>query len=281
MSLWMYILWILVVFYVILCIVFYFFQEFFFFRPEKLPSDFKFQYPFPYDEQTFEMSDGGTINAIHFTVPNSKGVIFYIKGNSRSIKGWGKFARDFVGKGYDFFICDYRGFGKSRGKKTQDILFNDMEVVYHWLLEKYDENKIIIYGRSFGSGIATKIASINHPKMLILDSPYYSFLDQVRRFGFWMPVSWLLRYKIRTDLYIKEVQCPVFIFHGAKDWLIPSYNSQKLKSENKQKIKLYVIERAHHNNLNDYPEYHDKLYDVLNNDKLYWKANADLFEKNK
>ncbi len=279
MSTWLIICWIIGLLYVLLCTVFYFFQEFFFFRPEKLPSDFKFQYPFPYDEHTFDMPENGTVNSILFTVPNSKGVIFYIKGNSRSIKGWGKFARDFVGKGYDFFICDYRGFGKSRGKKTQDIIYSDMEFIYQWLLLRYDEKQIVIYGRSFGSGIAARIAAWHLPKMLILDSPYYSFRNQVSRFLFWMPIRWLLRYQIRTDLYIKDVKCPVFIFHGAKDWLIPLFNSKKLQTENKQKINLYVIDKAHHNNLNDFPEYHDKLYEVLNNERLIKKANLDLFEK--
>jgi alpha-beta hydrolase superfamily lysophospholipase len=57
------------------------------------------------------MEDGGHINAIYFKVPNSRGVIYYLKGNSRSIKGWGKFAKDFLSNGYDFFMMDYRGSG--------------------------------------------------------------------------------------------------------------------------------------------------------------------------
>ena len=98
------------------------------------------------------MEDGGSINGIHFKVPNSKGVVYYFKGNSRSIKGWGKFARDFVSKGYDFFMVDYRGFGKSRGRRTEAILYSDAQHVYKWLTKHYDEEQIIIYGRSMGSG---------------------------------------------------------------------------------------------------------------------------------
>src|SRR5215510_1466239 len=102
-----------------LCLFFFFFQHFFFFRPEMLHSSFTYQYAFPFEELNFEMEDGGRINAIYFKVPNSRGVIYYLKGNSRSIKGWGKFAKDFVSNGYDFIMMDYRGFGKSRGKRTQ------------------------------------------------------------------------------------------------------------------------------------------------------------------
>ncbi len=122
------------------------------------------------------MEDGGQINAIFFKVPNSLGVVYYMKGNSKSIKGWGKFAKDFVSNGYDFFMMDYRGFGKSRGKRSQARLFNDAQFIYKWLAQSYPEDKIILYGRSWGSGIAARIASWNKPAKLILDSPYFSFL---------------------------------------------------------------------------------------------------------
>ena len=196
--------------YIISILVFYFAQDLFFFRPEKLPDYFRYRYPFPFDEVNFDMEDGGTINGIHFKVPNSKGVVFYFKGNSRSIKGWGKFAKDFVSKGYDFFIIDYRGFGKSRGKRTETILYNDAQHVYKWLSFQYPEEKIILYGRSLGSGIAARIASWNNPRMLILDAPYFSFLKQIKRYGFLLPISLLLKYHIRTDQFITQINCPIF-----------------------------------------------------------------------
>ena len=89
MALWYSLLLSTGMLYGILCLVFYFGQDFFFFRPERLPKWFAYKYPFPFSEVNFEMEDGGLINALHFRVPNSKGVVFYIKGNSRSIKGWG------------------------------------------------------------------------------------------------------------------------------------------------------------------------------------------------
>ena len=95
---WINVLVILAVVYVLIAVIFYFFQHFFFFRPEKLPKHFKYKYPFPFDEVDFEMEDGGQINGLHFKMPNSKGVVLYFKGNSRSIKGWGKFALIFWGK---------------------------------------------------------------------------------------------------------------------------------------------------------------------------------------
>ena len=244
-------------------IIIYFFQHFFFFRPEILPSDFNYDYPFDFEEKTFEMEDGGSVNGILFKVPNSRGIVYYFKGNSRSIKGWAKFSKDFISNGYDFFLMDYRGFGKSKGRRTEQKLYNDSQHIYKWLSERYKEEEIIIYGRSLGSGIATRIASWNNPRMLILDSPYFSFYKHIQRYAFVLPLKWVLRYQIRTDQFIKKVSCPVYIIHGNKDFLIPLYNSKRLRNINPDNISLLTIDGAGHNNLPSYPEYHEFIYDFL------------------
>jgi alpha-beta hydrolase superfamily lysophospholipase len=265
--------------YVGLCLVFYFGQDYFFFRPEVLPRNFEYKYPFPFKEVDFEMEDGGVINGIHFEVPNSKGVVYYLKGNSRSIKGWGKFARDFVSKGYDFFMVDYRGFGKSKGRRTETTLYNDAQTVYRWLADRYPEDKIVIYGRSLGSGIAARIASWNRPRMIILDSPYFSFWKQVHRYGFWLPLRWLLRYKMRVDQFLKTVNCPIFLFHGDRDRLIHYRFSKMLKKLYPNKIKLFTIPDGKHNNLPTFAEYHEWLYDILNDEVLYEELKAELTDR--
>ena len=249
--------------YFVLCMVFYFGQDFFFFRPERLPTWFSYKYPFPFREIDFDMEDGGRVNAILFEVPNSKGVVYYIKGNSRSIKGWGKFAKDFVGKGYDFFILDYRGFGKSRGKRSESILYSDLQHAYRWLENEYPEQSIVLYGRSLGSGLAARIASWNHPRLLLLDSPYFSFYHQIRLYVFWLPLRWLLRYHIRTDQFIQKVECPVHLLHGTSDVLIPYRHSRQLAALKPQNIHLHPIKGAGHNNLPEFAEYHEVLYQLL------------------
>ena len=246
-----------------ICLGFYFFQHFLFFRPETLSTAFQYKYPFPFEELDFDMEDGGRINAIHFKVPNSLGVVYYLKGNSKSIKGWGKFAKDFVSNGYDFFMMDYRGFGKSKGKQNQATLFNDAQFIYQWLAKSYPEHKIILYGRSLGSGVAARIASWNKPRILILDSPYFNFYYNINRFLFFIPIRFLLRYNVRTDQYLKDTSCPVHIVHGTHDRLISFSQSEKLKVLYPEKVILHRVEGARHNNLPDFPEFFEILYDVL------------------
>ena len=262
----------LILVYLGICAAFYFFQHFLFFRPETLATAFQYKYPFPFEELDFQMEDGGRLNAIHFKVPNSLGVVYYLKGNSKSIKGWGKFAKDFLSNGYDFFMMDYRGFGKSRGKRSQATLFNDAQYVYNWLKKSYPEQKIILYGRSLGSGVAAKIASQNKPRILVLDSPYFSFHYTIKRYLFFLPLTLLLRYNVRTDLYLKETTCPVHIVHGTSDRLISFSQSEKLKALYPEKIVLHKVLGAKHNNLPDFPEFFEILYDILYVDPLSKKT---------
>lgn len=241
-------------------------QERFLFQPEVLPQDFKYKYEYPVEEVFFEPESGVRINGLHFKITGAKGVVFYFKGNSRSIKGWGKFARDFVNKDFDFFMIDYRGFGKSRGERSENAIIKDGQIVYDYLKKIYEEEKIIIYGRSIGSGFATKIASQNQPQMLILDSPYYSMLYLLKRKLPFLPVKKLLRYHIRTDLFIQKVQAPIYIIHGNKDRLIPIRNGKKLM-EIAEDASLITIEGGGHNNLPKFNKYHTELREILHSIK--------------
>ena len=103
----------------VLSIVAYFFQEKFIFKPEKLSQDFKFKYDVPFKELFFDVEPGVRINGLHFYRPSPAGLIFYLHGNSRSIKGWAKYANDFYRYNYDVVLVDYRGFGKSTGKRSE------------------------------------------------------------------------------------------------------------------------------------------------------------------
>jgi pimeloyl-ACP methyl ester carboxylesterase len=249
--------------YLMIAFLVYRIQEKFIFKPEKLPQDFQYRYKQPFKELFFEMEDGGRINGLHFKVENARGLVVYFHGNSRSIKGWAKYSTDFLRHGFDVVMIDYRGFGKSIGKRNERTLKSDAQIVYRQLCKEYIEENIIIYGRSMGSGFAAKVASVNHPRMLILDAPYYSFSRLTNRYLPFLPVPWILRYHIRTNSFIKYVRCPIRIIHGTKDWLIPIQSSKDLAAILPEQTILYQIEGGGHNNLPSFPEYYDILGGIL------------------
>ena len=247
----------------LLSIIGYLWQERFIFKPEKLSQDFKFEYDVPFNELFFDVEPGVRINGLHFHREEPLGLVLYLHGNSRSIKGWAKYAKDFYRYNYDVVLVDYRGFGKSTGKRSEKEMLNDIQHVYDSLAVQYPEHHIIVYGRSIGSGFAAKIASDNRPRYLILDAPYYSFKKVVERFLPILPVSLVLRYHLRTDRWIRHVNCHTYIIHGTLDWLIPIRHSEKLQRISPGKITLIRIHGGGHNNLPQFPEYHNFLRDIL------------------
>jgi len=247
----------------VVSILLYFIQERFIFKPEKLPTDFKFKYDAPFRELFFDPAPGVRINGLHFFVKDPLGLILYFHGNTRSIKGWAKYAKDFYRYQYDVVLVDYRGFGKSTGKRSEKKILSDMQYVYNWLSERYPENHILVYGRSLGSGFATKIASDNRPRYLILDSPFYNFQKVAERILPILPVKYILRYRLRTNKWIKRVNCHTYIIHGTKDRLIPIRHSVKLQQLNPNKITLIRIQGGGHNNLPSFVEYHNFIRDIL------------------
>jgi uncharacterized protein len=252
-----------VIFYIVLLVIAYFIQERFIFKPEKLKQDFKFNYNTPFEELFFDVEPGVRINALHFYFPKPHGLILYFHGNTRSIKGWAKYAKDFFIYNYDVVLVDYRGFGKSTGKRSETAMLNDMQFVYQKLLEKYPEQHLIIYGRSMGSGFATKLACDNNPRYLILDAPYFSFAKVAQRIMPILPAKLVLRFHLRTDKWMPNVKCHTYILHGTKDWLIPIKQSEALRNINKHKITLIKIHGGGHNNLPNFPEYHNFIRDIL------------------
>ena len=252
--------------YLALALIVYFVQERFIFKPEKLPQDFEYKYAVPFEELFFDVAEGIRINGLHFYCPNPKGLILYFHGNSRSIKGWAKHAKDFYRYQYDVVLVDYRVFGKSTGKRSEKDMHNDMQFVYESLLKKHAENYILVYGRSLGSGFAVKIAADNSPRYLILDAPYFSFIKVAERFTPFLPHKWLLRYHLHTDQWIRKVNCHTYILHGTRDRLIPIRHSEKLQMLNPRMITLIRIHGGGHNNLPSFPEYHNFIRDILKSD---------------
>lgn len=248
---------------VLVLLLVYLLQDKFIFKPEKLPRDFQYKYDIPFTELNFDVEPGVVINGLHFYREAPKGLILYFHGNTRSIKGWAKYARDFYRYDYDVVLVDYRGFGKSTGHRSERLMLKDMQVVYQQLAARYAEHHMIVYGRSLGSGFAAKIASDNRPRYLILDSPYYNFVKVVERFIPILPVRWVMRYHLRTDRWIRHVNCHTYIIHGTKDRLIPIRHSEALQKLNPSKITLIRIVNGRHNNLPDFPEYHAFVRDIL------------------
>ncbi|VAV82860.1 hypothetical protein MNBD_BACTEROID02-1186 [hydrothermal vent metagenome] len=266
MPYWLQIILIIAIVYVVISVALYFLQDYFLFKPEKLSKDFQFYYDNQEtEEHNLETRDGATINGLLFKPKNkSRGLVLYLKGNSKSIKGWGKFAVDFTRHDYSVLMVDYRGFGKSTGKRSQKAIKRDLQEIYNKIKEKTTEDRIVIYGRSLGSGFASKLASMNNPRMLILDAPYYSLRKVTGRYMPFMPLSVIMKYPLPTYKWLKYVNCPIHIIHGTHDKLIPFKTSVKLSQIKPKITRLYTVIGGGHKNLNNFESYHKMLGEIIN-----------------
>lgn len=240
----------------------YYFQHRVIFFPERLNKDFQYDFDDPYDERNFQINEDVIINTLHFKVDESQGVIFYLHGNAGSLRSWGEVAADFTRFQYDVLMIDYRGFGKSRGKISEHALYDDAQYIYNKLKNEYPENKIIVFGRSIGTGIASYIASENNPACLVLESPYLSIPYLAKRYYPWFPQK-LIRFKFRNDIHVKKVSCPIYIFHGSEDEIINVESSRKLSTLLKPSDKVFIIPGGHHNDLSFFEEYETHLKSIL------------------
>jgi pimeloyl-ACP methyl ester carboxylesterase len=241
----------------------YLFQEKLIFQTEKLSAKYKFSFKNSFEEITYKTEDGHSLNALLFKVKDSKGIIYYHHGNAGTLETWGQKASDFLEKGYDFLVYDYRGYGKSTGKiKSEKMLYADATLIYKELLYDYKERDIIVYGTSLGTGIASFVAQENHPSKLILETPYFNFY-KVAKFHYpYLPNTILLNYQFKTNKYLPKVKGDVHLVHGTEDETVP-YRSSLLLEELSDNITLLTIKEGSHNNLNTFKEYHVWLEGIL------------------
>lgn len=242
----------------------YFLQEKLLFLPTELPQDYQYTFVHYFEEVFLTPEDNVSINAIHFKTVNPKGVILYFHGNAGDLSRWGTISEFFVAKDYDVFIMDYRTYGKSKGKLSEQAFYNDAQFCYDYVLKSYSEEKITLYGRSLGTGISTFLASQNNPKQLILETPYYSILDVVKQRFPIFPVSSLLKYTFPSNEFIVDVKCPITMFHGTDDGIVPYTSAEKLKVvAPKGKATFITIEGGTHNNLIEFEAYRNGIDKIL------------------
>jgi len=254
---------ILGILYIIICGLMYFLQEKIIFFPEKLNQNYAFGFKANFEELSIRTNGNVNLHGILFKADSSKGLIFYLHGNAGSLRSWGQIAENYTDLEYDLFMLDYRGYGKSGGRiSSQNQLFNDIQIAYDSLKTRYEESGIIILGYSIGTGPAAKLASANHPKMLILQAPYYSLEDLMMQ-SYPLRPTFLLKYKLETKEYIRECTMPIVIFHGDLDEVIYYNSSVKLKECIKATDTLITLTGQRHNGMTDNPEYLMHLKRIL------------------
>ena len=251
--------------YYALCMILYIKQEDFIFKSKKVHVDAKLGFTSNHREQFYPTSDNGKIHTVLFKGGHiSHRVVFYLHGARGHHEHWEDIAEHFSRYDWDVLMIDYRGYGKSRGKRTPSNLLQDVIEIYDKQVEQYGESNIIVYGRSLGSVFATALSAGRNPKMMILETPILSILEQAKhKFGYLpIPLKILLKYTYDNHKYIQKIKCPVHVFHGSDDEVVP-LNDVEMLLKGITEYNMTVIQDGNHYNLHQYPSYHGNLKNLL------------------
>lgn len=251
-----------VILYVGICLFMMWGQEKFLFHPTVVPESHAWKLPPNAKETWLATEDGARLNAVLHQVDSAKGVVLFLHGNGGNLENATHFAETFGRHGYATLVLDYRSYGKSQGKLSEQGLYYDVEAAYEYLQDKYNQDSIVVYGQSLGSGLATHLAAKYRPRHLILETPYTSILEVAQGQYPWLPISYLLKYPLRSRDKITSVVCPVTVFHGTADATIPYAMGQEM-ARLANKGELLTCQGVGHNDCFDVPAVQNKLGAIL------------------
>jgi pimeloyl-ACP methyl ester carboxylesterase len=251
--------------YFALGIAFFFLQDYLLFHPAPVQKNIPYGFSFPFREFNIPYDQQHNLNIIQFKTEEAlvRGVVLYFHGNKGNISAYAKYTPAFTSHGYELWMMDYPGFGKSTGKFTDEQVYAYSLQCYKLARTRFEPNQIIIYGKSLGTGVGAQLASIRDCKRLILETPYFNMETMVGHFLPIFPIGLLLRYHFSTAESIPRVTAPITIFHGTNDLLIPYRNAQRLVPLLKPGDEFISINKGSHNDLNDFPLFRTKLDSLL------------------
>jgi len=243
-------IWIIIIIigaYIIFIGCLFIFQSHYVYYPERILSANPGSIGLDYESVSFETSDGVKLSGWFVPSESARGVILFCHGNAGNISHRLESIQIFHQLRLDTFIFDYRGFGQSEGKPTEQGTYKDAEAAWRYLIEErqVNPNEVIVFGRSLGGAVASWLAESHTPGALILESTFTSLHDIAATLYPYLPVRLLLRFEYNTAEHLGRVNCPVLIVHSRDDEIMPFSHGWRLFEMAKEPKKFLEITGAH------------------------------------
>ncbi|HEY7403251.1 MAG TPA: alpha/beta hydrolase [Candidatus Angelobacter sp.] len=188
---------------------------------------------------------GKTISAVYLPNPSARFTLLVSHGNAEDLGDDRYWLQDLRKAGFSVLAYDYEGYGTSEGKPSEQAAYADEAAAYDYLTEKLriPADRIVILGRSVGSGPATYIAARRPAAALILQSPFVSAFRVLTRIPL-LPFD-----KFPNGKNIRQVHCPVLIMHSQGDTIIPYWHGQKLFALANEPKQFFAAKNTDHNEM--------------------------------
>ncbi len=207
--------------------------------------------------------DSGDATVVVWRLHGEKrNAILYFGGNAEDVAlNVPEFAAWF--SQFAVYLINYRGYGGSSGRPAESALYLDAEAVFEFASARHA--KVVVIGRSLGSGVATHLASVRKVERLVLVSPAASFTALAREFYPLFPTSWLLKDRYDSLLRAGRISAPVLVLIAEHDRIIPPEHSLKLaRAIDQSLVQTRIIENTDHNSIGASQDYAPALRTFLN-----------------
>ena len=202
-----------------------------------------------YEKVQFKTADGLTLSGWYIPAKNANFTMLFCHGNGGNIAYALDSINIFYELGFNCLIFDYRGYGHSQGKPTEEGTYLDAQGAYDWLIKekKLKPVEIILYGKSLGGSIAAHLAGSVKVKGLIIESSFTSYADICQKFYPYLMVRPFARYGFNTSDYLKQADCPVLIIHSRNDEIVPFEFGLRLYEQAAKEPKEFIEIFGNHN----------------------------------
>jgi len=149
--------------------------------------------------------------------------------------------------GLNLFAYDYRGYGRSEGRPAEQGIYADALGAYRFLVDSLQvpPTRIILFGHSLGTGVATELATRVPAAALVLEAPYTSVPDVGQEAYPWMPVRFLAGERYQTIAKIGRVTVPKLIFHSPEDDIVPYAHGQRVFAAAAEPKRFVTVRGGH------------------------------------
>ncbi len=188
------------------------------------------RYGLEYEELQLKTGDGLTLHGWFIPTRNPRATLLFCHGNAGNISHRMESIAIFHQLGLNVLIFDYRGYGQSEGKPSEQGTYLDAEAAWDYLTQQKNipPNQIILFGRSLGAAIASRLASTRQPLGLIVESAFSSVPDMAAHYYPYLPVRLISRFRYDTQQHVENISSPILVIHSPDDEIIPYSNGQQL-----------------------------------------------------
>ena len=200
-----------------------------------------------YEDVKLVTADGVTVHGWFVPSSQPRGTVLFLHGNAGNISHRLDSLLMFQRLGYSTLIIDYRGYGNSTGKPSEQGTYLDAEAAWDYLTQtrKIPPATIVLFGESLGGAVAAWLATRHEPAALAIASGFTSVPDLAAKFYPYLPVRWLSRYSYDTREYLRSVAAPVFIAHSPDDEIIPFQQGRELYQAAKSPKRFLELSGGH------------------------------------